>query len=446
MRWCLLLVILFAMTALPTCSAKNQSKGSGKIMLTYTRWGDPAEMESTRELIAEFERENPDIEVRVDVVGWEQYWQKMKTATVTNSAQDVWLMSPAYIEQYAEAGHILDLMPFIKADPTFNIDDYFPGAFNDYSFTIQAGQLKTVPFGQGGLYAFTRDNNCGVLYYNRDHFDAVGLAYPTADWTWDDLVTAAKKLTIDFDGDGVIDQWGYTGLNFNSFGGSIGADFLDYDAHKSTYSSPLALKAITFCHDLIYKYKVHAPPRVRVDQEQTFVTGKASMTVEGIWNIRSYCRSDYKWDIAPIPLDIKGRVRRPAGGGVGHSIFARSPHPKEAWRLVKFLSGPVGQRALAKSGTSIPVLKSAAYSKDFLAGYDRPPQSSYHVIFDCFAPTAVDRPRMYAKGYLEYTRHSTAILDEVWRNTITPQAACQKIDEEIDAILAEQYPQTAPRQ
>jgi len=409
----------------------------GKLILNYTRWGDPAEMDSTRELIAQFERENPDITVHIDVVSWDQYWQKMKTAVVTNTAQDVWLMSAAYVEQYAGAGHLLDLMPFIQADPTFREDDYFPNAFDAYCYWGQGNAMHQVPFGRGKLYAFTRDYNCSLLFFNRDHFDALSLAYPDEKWTWDDLVETAKKLTIDFNGDGVVDQWGYGGLNYRGFLHAIGGHTLDMERHRSTMSTPPVIKSIRFCQDLIYKYKVHPPPAIQVDETESFTTGKISMTVAGVWNIRSYNRSEHLWDIAPIPADVKGRPHYTSAGGVAHCIYAGTVHPKEAWRLVKFLSSDTSQRELARSGTSVPVLKRAAFSDDFLAPFDRPPKSSYHVIFDIFQGPA--SPDAYSKGYLEYHRHMEEILDAVWRNDRTPEEACRMIDEKTDAILAEQY-------
>lgn len=430
-----MLLLLCALAAVGSCDARRA--GSGKLMLTYTRWGDPSEMESTRELIAEFQRENPGIEVRVDVVSWEQYWQKMKTATVTNSAQDVWLMSPAYVEEYASAGHLLDLMPLIKADATFNIDDYFPGAFDDFCFAGEGDNVRPATFGNGKLYGFTRDYNCSLLYYNRDYFDALGLSYPDATWTWDDLIAAAQKLTIDFDGDGVIDQWGYGALDYNDFASAIGAVRMDIARHRSTYSSPDMLKVITFLQDLIYRYKVHPPPFVQINETDSFVTGKLAMTVSGVWNIRSYNRSDYRWGIAPIPTDTRERKRHSPSGGVAHCISARSPHPQEAWKLVKFLCGDPGQRALARSGTSVPVVKRIAMSDDFLAGFDRPPRSAIPTIFDVLA--SAPAPRGFARGYLEYTRRTTEILDLAWRNQITPTEACRRIDEQVDAVLAEQY-------
>ncbi len=435
-------ILLAAALAASAVSCRSRSADSGKTILTYTRWGDPAEVESTRELIAQFQAENPDIVVRVDVVSWQQYWQKMKTATVTGSAQDVWLMSPSYVEQYASAGHLMDLMSFIQAEEDFKESDYFPHAFDCFCYTGQGDQMRPATFGQGKLYAFTRDYNTAALFYNRDHFDAIGLAYPTADWTWDDLVAAAKKLTLDFDGDGIIDQWGYGGLNYDSFSRLIGGLPMDVENRRSTFSSELWLKGMNFCRDLIFKYKVHSPLVSQIDETESFTTGKISMTVAGVWNIRSYNRAEFKWDIAPVPVDMPGRQRWAMGSGMGHSIYARTKHPQEAWRLVRFLSGKEGQAALARSGTSVPVLKSAALSDDFLAGLDQPPKSSYHVIFDSFDGPA--SPQTDTKGFLEYRRIQVDTVNEIWNNTVSVEEGCRRIDEKTNAVLAEQYPGSRP--
>ena len=40
-------------------------------------------------------------------------------------------------------------------------------------------------------------------------FDAAGIAYPDDTWTWDTLVDVGKKLTLDTNGDGQTDQWGF---------------------------------------------------------------------------------------------------------------------------------------------------------------------------------------------------------------------------------------------
>ncbi len=59
------------------------------------------------------------------------------------------------------------------------------------------------------MYAFPYAWVTTVLYYNKDMFDKAQLAYPNDKWTWDDFLSAAKKLTLDTNGDGKTDQWGF---------------------------------------------------------------------------------------------------------------------------------------------------------------------------------------------------------------------------------------------
>ena len=433
-----LLAVIAVTLALAGCSTHGDDQG--KTIVSYTRWGDPAELESTRELIAQFMKENPDIVVRVDVVSWRQYWQKMATAVVTGTAQDVWLVSPAHLEPYVASGHVLDLTPYVKADPTFNIGDYFPNNFEDFTFTGEGNSLKAARFGQGRLYAFPRDYNCNILFYNRDHFDALGLAYPTENWTWDDLLKAAQKLTIDFDGDGVIDQWGFFGAQPGALAAVNGGEMVDAANRVSTYSprpgDTAMFDAVTFCSDLIHKYKVVPPPAAQLEGD-AFVTGKASMIIEGVWEIRNFNRSKSLWDIVPIPTDVKGRVRGSDAAGTGHCIYSRTKAPEAAWRLVKFLSGETSQRALARSGTSVPALKKAAFSQDFLAPYDRPPKASFPLIFKSLESGPFKQ--RYTKGYLEYEDYARQTLQGVWLGVRTPEEACRMIDDKTNAILAEQY-------
>jgi len=70
------LILLLALLA----GCDTRGPHADKEIISYTRWGDPSETESTRVLIAQFEAENPNISVNVDVVSWDQYWTKMKAA------------------------------------------------------------------------------------------------------------------------------------------------------------------------------------------------------------------------------------------------------------------------------------------------------------------------------------------------------------------------------
>lgn len=48
------------------------------------------------------------------------------------------------------------------------------------------------------------------MYYNRDLFDARGVAYPQAGWTWQDFLSTAKQLTtVEGKGEGQTGHWGF---------------------------------------------------------------------------------------------------------------------------------------------------------------------------------------------------------------------------------------------
>jgi len=87
----------------------------------------------------------------------------------------------------------LDLQPLIDADQGFKLDDYPTALLASYR---QGNQLRGLPWGV----------EVRALLYNQNLFDSAGLALPTVDWTMDDFLNAAQKLTV---GEGDAKQYGF---------------------------------------------------------------------------------------------------------------------------------------------------------------------------------------------------------------------------------------------
>ena len=47
----------------------------------------------------------------------------------------------------------------------------------------------------GEFYAVPTKQEIYVVFYNKDLFDAAGIPYPKAPWTWDDMIATAEKLS-----------------------------------------------------------------------------------------------------------------------------------------------------------------------------------------------------------------------------------------------------------
>jgi len=120
----------------------------------------------------------------------------------------------------------------------------------------------------GKIYFIRHQTEPRVLFYRKDLVEQAGYGKPPKDW--DELVDLARKLTIDKDGDGNIDQWGYgysaspTGEtvheSFGSFLYVAGGKFWNEDGSPA-FNSPEGLTALTFMSNLVNKYKI-APPGV----------------------------------------------------------------------------------------------------------------------------------------------------------------------------------------
>ena len=178
-----------------------------------------------------FTAANPNIKVDVTVADWDAYWDKLQTGLAGGAAPDVFAMDGPLGPDYQSRDVLLDLTPYIEAE-SYDLGQLDDNAVKD--FTTKDGVVFGLP----------RDLNVIALYYNKDMFDAAGIAYPDDTWTWDKLVEVGKQLTKDTDGDGTIDQWGvYTETTdmenaWSSFVWQAGGDILTEDGTKSALDKP----------------------------------------------------------------------------------------------------------------------------------------------------------------------------------------------------------------
>ncbi|AYM60967.1 hypothetical protein At1D132_49600 (plasmid) [Agrobacterium fabrum] len=254
---------------------------------------DPVQLEAERPAIAAFEASHPGLKVQAQALPQKDYWTNVSAQAASGTLPDVMMMSSAYIYQWAASGNLADL-------------NSFAGELNLEGYTESAVDVARV---KGGLYAIPQSWSGAVLYYNKDAFDAAGISYPTATWTWDQFRDAAKKLTVDKNGDGEPEQWGYyiTG-RYAQVDGWVyrnGGRYLTPDS-TAMDPDPAALKTLKFLTDLVVKDKVAPKPK---DLEgvrflDVFPLGMAAMWVDGAWNIssnRTTIGSKFKWGIAEIP-------------------------------------------------------------------------------------------------------------------------------------------------
>jgi len=152
-----------------------------RVTVRLSGWAaNPQETALLESLLYRFSVENPDIVVKYEPITGD-YWQAIKTLVGAGEEPDIYYMDIFQFPFFAKEGVLLPLDNLMASTGTSR-DVFIPDLINAFTY-------------EGKTYGIPKDFNTLALFYNKDLFDQAGLAYPTDDWTWDDLKAAAQKLS-----------------------------------------------------------------------------------------------------------------------------------------------------------------------------------------------------------------------------------------------------------
>ena len=324
-------------TFLVSGCAPRQSAGrdGSRIVINYWNGFTGPDGKTMTAMVQQFQQENPDIEVKMQLIPWGTYYDKLTLSLAYGGAPDVFIIQAARFPEFAS---------FHTLRPLTDL----------YATTLPhlgASQFAPVPwkesFYQGTHYALPLDTHPIGLYYNTKLFqdagivDAQGRAKPPA--TLDEFLADAKKLTKDTTGaGGPPDQWGFVIANQHTtwltFAHQFGGDILTPDGKHGTMSSPACLQATHLLCDLIYKYKV-APKPEGIDSWLALRQGKVAMSMEGIYMLSSL-QETTGLQFAGAPVPQFGPDKGVWGGShlLCEPAGADPAHVRAGWRLMRFLS------------------------------------------------------------------------------------------------------------
>jgi multiple sugar transport system substrate-binding protein len=358
--WAILLIV---------CVVLGGCGRAGKNKVSFMVFGDPAELAAYQKLVAEFEARHPGIQVELrHVASQGDYQKQLVTAFSAGAEPDVMLLNYRRFLQFAARGGLEPVGPYLDKSQALHAADLYPQALEAFQW---ADKTWCVPQNISSL----------VVYYNRGLFDAAGLSYPAAGWTWDDFLRTARTLTYDLDGDGHIDQYG-AGVSpelfrLAPFIWQNNAELVDDPAQPTrlTLDSPAALDAFQWFVDL--QVREHVVPDAAAEQaepsENRFMNGRLAMFFNSRRSVPTYRTvTGLDWDVAPLPVGV-------LAAGILHSdgyCMAAKTHDKDsAWTLIEFANSVEGQTIMAGTGRTVPSLRQVAESPAFLDP-EQPPTSS----------------------------------------------------------------------
>jgi multiple sugar transport system substrate-binding protein len=388
-----------------------------------------------------FRKSHPNIEVYVDQASGGAIAKVLIQLAAHAGPDLIDIYSPPHLQYYAQHGALLPISEMCKES----------GITNGMFWPQCRGWMEW----KEEIYGIPTNAGTFVLFYNKDHFDRAGLAYPTADWTWENFLTAAKKLTLKSSDGRRIEQFGCYPYVFEHFIWQAGGDYWNSDLSRCTLDTPQALKAIRFLNDLRVTWRV-AP--TRADEQNfswggwgegainLFATGRVSMVDMGRWAIVTFRRyqkegaaagdKPLRYGVAELPHDV---TRANWFVSRATTINSECRHPKEAFEFLKFLTSPEYNRLICEGGDGFPSIRAIAESDMFLQDPNYPEEDQNRVHLDAVRWGRVEQISPHIKP-AEYTKLRDDHYELLRAGEIQPERFCRdltmKVNRAIEKALA----------
>ncbi|MET9340768.1 sugar ABC transporter substrate-binding protein [Nonomuraea sp. NPDC003804] len=414
MRFRLPLVCLTGLAVMTAgCGSSSEPEAAGKATISYAIW-DKNDQTSAEKIIAAFQQANPNVTVKLEITPWDQYWTKLQTAASGGATPDVFWMNSLNVRMYAKGGIITPL-------EESKAQGLPPAVVDGYRY-------------DGKLYGLPHNVSIPALWYDKKLFDAAGVAYPTADWTWDDVKAAAKKLTDPSKKQfGILAHMWDQGAFYPTML-QAGGHVLSEDGKKSGFDDPASIQGLEYWTGMI-KDQVAPVAEVYADTDPItlFQSGKYGMLYGGVWFASTFWANPEireRIDVAPLP---KGPAKDAVILlGLANAVSARSEHPKESAAFAEFVVSEQAQKILSDSGGGALSLRDGTQEGWFKAF----PTFHLKETYDASMPNGVPYP--VSLNTAQWQDVQNRLLAEAWAGKRPVADVAKEIATQMNEILAKE--------
>lgn len=387
--------------------------------LSISIW-DTNQEPGINEILADFTEET-GIKTKLTVVKWDEYWTMLEAGAQGGSLPDVFWMHSNESERYMSNDMLLDLTDKIAESDLIDPANYPEDIWGLYTH-------------EDKYYAVPKDVDTIALWYNKTMFDEAELEYPTADWTWDDMFEAAKKLTKD-DGS----QYGLALRNDNNQAGYYnmiydnGGYVINDDRTESGWDDPKTIEAMEMVEEYIKSGVMPSMETMSENGEDVlFQSGKVAMVLQGSWMLAAYRDNEYtaeNCDCVELPKSATTDRRVSIYNGLGWAASASGSNTENAWKLIEYLGSEAAQKKQAELGVTMSAYTGTSDAWAESADFNL---EAYLNMMD----DMVIRP--YSKSTVTWENEDNEILKEVYTGDKSMADACKEMADQMNEKLAEE--------
>ncbi|MBS4178470.1 ABC transporter substrate-binding protein [Lederbergia citrea] len=357
-----------------TSGSKGGSNSSGssdgkKVELTMASWGNPAEIKVLQRGIDAYEKDNPNVKIKLIPVPGDNYEQKLMTELSGGKAHDVFYVGAETIAKLIETGKIADLTEFLDSSASHvKADDFADGLW---------GAARK----DGKIYGVSVDNNPLLMYYNKTVLKEAGVEktpqeyYDEGNWNWDTFAEITGKIHATGKRGFVADKWS---AHLFSWVWSNGGQLYDDEGNYILAENEKAKEAFEYIDKMIkggnFTFAGSLPKGQGADA--MFMSNQVGFVAAGRWLTPMFSENkSLEFDYIPWPTNTGNKMEPAAIAIAFMSVAKESKNLEEAMKFMSFYVSAEGQKArLADNGNAVP---SVSGVDELITGDAIPEHASY---------------------------------------------------------------------
>ena len=364
-KWIAVLLAATMVFGATACSSGNEEKkdskkeaDSGEIepcTINFKYWADNTEYSQLmQEIIEKFNKENEKgIEVVGEEVPWDggAYSENLFNACMGGGSPDVATWKLTSTPLFVNNDLLTDLTPYI--DKWEDKDDI---PENIYNIMKEAGgseeEMYVMPWNVQVLY----------VYYRPSIFEKAGVEVPK---TYDEFLEAIKKCTMDTDGDGETDVYGF-GMRGAKGGQEPWGSFIYGEG--GDFENLTSKESVKGMQDFIDLYENgYVPPTAVSDGfQETVANFQSGLTAMFIHHTGSSANMEEVLgdDVAAFPFQA-GEGQWTSMGDTETVIFESCENKAAAFEWVSYLATGEGQKMWCEGTGQVPVSQTVQQGEYF---------------------------------------------------------------------------------
>ncbi|MGK6314422.1 extracellular solute-binding protein [Neorhizobium sp. DT-125] len=326
------------------------------VEIEYWQYVFETRVKAMDQLIAEFQKANPDITVKQVTFPYADYQTRVIAANMAGNGPDVMQLFYGWLDKFA-AGGLLQPLP---------TDTFLHDKIESEFFPIVTAMKRGDDY-----YGLPTAVRSLALFYNKKLFTEAGLDPNNPPKTLDEYVAAAEKIakhdasgnltvagsTLDMGGQD--HQW-WREVLIRQFGGT---PYTDNDT-KVAYDSEAGIKALQFYTSLQLEKKIGAAGFMDEGQA-AFRGGKAGMTIDGTFRLGAFGSiKDFEWGVTELPANNEG-LRSNYASYFANGISAKTTGEEleASKKFLAYLTSPEAMAIWLKTVGELPARRSAALTE-----------------------------------------------------------------------------------